>query len=226
MCFKKKSDKVMNKVMEAVDKVNESTKTEPVKPAEEWIWVKGYKATESDMTCRGYQYELNKQFDISDDKEIEVCEHGFHFCKELSDVYRYYEIENGHRFFEVKALVRKSDYEAYGQGGWEFRDGHVVRTSTVYKLVAKSIVFTRELTVDELVTRFGADIWSDEDKKRIIDLGFSPARDYVQTRDLVNLGYSEMFARMVVKGRKYDIAKAVATQPDLSMDMKCWLIFK
>lgn len=36
----------------------------PEMPEEKWIWVDGYKGTDKDMKCRGYQYEFGKQFDI------------------------------------------------------------------------------------------------------------------------------------------------------------------
>ena len=101
---------------------------------EEWIWVKGYKATDKDMRCRDYQFEMHKRFDISDDKEIELQKHGFHLCSDLHDVYKHYGIGNGNRFFRVKALVRKSDYEKSSD-----------------KLVAKSIVFVWELRTKAII---------------------------------------------------------------------------
>lgn len=72
MLFKKKRKE---KVMEAVAKVNESTREETKpedKGVEEWVWVDGFKGTDKDMKCRDYQYELNKCFDISDDKDIKT----------------------------------------------------------------------------------------------------------------------------------------------------------
>ena len=77
---------------------------------EEYIWVKGFKGTDKDMRCQDdYQYELGKQFDLDEDVEPMVCSKGFHFCKKLENVFRYYKIGDGNRFFEVKALVKKSD---------------------------------------------------------------------------------------------------------------------
>ena len=226
MWFTKKKE---NEVMEAVDKVNKSIKQKEAKsePVEEWIWVEGYKATDKDMKCRDYQYELGKQHDMPEGTEIKECESGFHFCKELKHVFKYYIVANNNRFFEVKALVRKSDYEKYGESYMYYEHGYGLKfTEDRTKLVAKSIIFTRELTVDEIVSQYGVDDWSEEDKNRIIELGIDEARCYLQIRDLNGFGYSETFARVIVESSKYDIAKAVGSQPDLSMDMKCWLIFK
>lgn len=47
-----------------------------------------YKATEEDMSCRGYKYEMNKVF-ISEDNP-ELCKNGFHACKKLENVSNYY----------------------------------------------------------------------------------------------------------------------------------------
>jgi len=50
--------------------------------------VKGYKAFNKGLTCLDFQFELGKDF-IKEGK-LELCKNGFHFCKNLSDVYSYY----------------------------------------------------------------------------------------------------------------------------------------
>ena len=64
------------------------------------IKIKGYKAMNEDMTCRGFKYEIGKTYTI--EGEIEICEKGFHFCRDIASVFNYY-----HRFesrvFEVEA---------------------------------------------------------------------------------------------------------------------------
>ena len=49
---------------------------------------KGYKAFKKGLICRGFQYEFGKDF--RHEGKIELCLVGFHFCKNLSDVYSYY----------------------------------------------------------------------------------------------------------------------------------------
>ena len=66
--------------------------------------MKGYKGMKFDMTCRDKQYEVGKTYYEND---IALCEKGLHFCKNLSDVFRYYGIGDGqyhNRFFEVEAF--------------------------------------------------------------------------------------------------------------------------
>lgn len=196
------------------------------KPVEEWIWVDGYKATEKDMTCRGYQYEMNKCFDISDDKPVEECVHGFHLCLLLDDVFRYYRIGDKHRFFKVKALVRKKDVCEYGNSTITVGSMHYNRISfDNHKLVAKSIMFVEELTADEILRHYGVEKWSYEDKQLALEIGVKNVSEIIATRELVTLGYSEAFAKLIIASGKFKTAKAVGTQDGLSMDMKVWFIF-
>ena len=68
--------------------------------------VKGYKAYEKGMICKGKQYEENTTYEESGN---EICESGvMHFCKEPFDVLNYYPLvdENGNisEFSEVEAV--------------------------------------------------------------------------------------------------------------------------
>ena len=67
--------------------------------------MKGYKAFEKGMVCRGKQYAENTVFE---EETAEICESGMHFCKNPLDVLDYYPLvdENGNmsEFAEVKAL--------------------------------------------------------------------------------------------------------------------------
>ena len=64
--------------------------------------VKGYKAFNHDLTCRGMQYEVGKTYKLG--CEPIICERGFHFCQNLSDVYNYYPMTEDTRICEVEAL--------------------------------------------------------------------------------------------------------------------------
>ena len=192
---------------------------------DEWIWVEGFKGTNKDMTCRDYQYELGKQFDISEDREVEMCEHGFHLCHRLVDVFNYYGFDHNNRFFKVRALVRKKDFDHYYSYTERDESGRSQFFSGNHKLVASSIIFTEELSTEYLCEYFGIQDWSDEYKTMARELGIGNAQNIMREKELVNLGYSETFAKTVIVRKKYDIAAAVGSLPDLSMDMKVWTIF-
>lgn len=200
---------------------------------EEWIWVRGFKGTEKDMSCKGYHYELGKQFDLDEDLEPSVCHNGFHFCKELINVFKHYKIGDGNRFFEVEALVKKSDldpkkkeYAKYANAAW-----NLYHTSSQYddKYAAKSIRFIRELTVDEVfetVTDSDVREWAEEQKKRAMETSINTVRRDIRAFDLCAAGYSPAFAKYIsVDAGRYATAMAMASLPDVSMDVKVMAIF-
>lgn len=189
---------------------------------EEWVWVTGYKGTEKDMSCRGYQFELGFQYDVEDDEVVETCKSGFHLCLKLNDVFNYYGIGQGCRFFEVRALVRKDEADKYGT--WFSDMGMWGLGSRLDKLAAKSIEFVRELSVDEILQNQGVDDWSMEDKLKALEIGIDGARKLRLKDDLVKVGYSETFAQWLIEKDKARVALAVGSQPDFSMDMKVWTI--
>lgn len=217
--------------IEAKQKAEEEAK----KAAEEWIWVEGYKGTDANMTCRDYRFAMHEQFDIQEGVDIVDCESGFHFCRDLEDVFSYYKIGDGHRFFRVRALVRKADYENYGK---PYETSHYPKMvfyippfGNRNKLAAKSIQFLYELTPDEVFSTFdkGADVhtWDTEKKALAMKHSLNYVRSIDRINELVALGYSEAFAEYIVLNTtKFDKAKAVGSQTDLSMDMKVLYILK
>ena len=64
--------------------------------------MKGYKAFNKDLTCRGMQYEVGKTFEM--EEEPICCKQGFHFCENIADVYRYYDTSDDTRICEVEAI--------------------------------------------------------------------------------------------------------------------------
>ncbi|WP_058301722.1 DUF7666 domain-containing protein [Gorillibacterium timonense] len=68
--------------------------------------MKGFKAFDKGLVCRGYQYRENEVFE--ENVSPEVCSQGFHFCADPMDVLEYYPLidDNGNvpDFAEVEAL--------------------------------------------------------------------------------------------------------------------------
>ena len=62
--------------------------------------MKVYKATDKDMKCRGFQYELGKASEVKGD--IELCKNGLHACEMPLDVLGYYAPGDGSRYFEAE----------------------------------------------------------------------------------------------------------------------------
>ena len=50
--------------------------------------ITGFKGFDKDLKCKGYQYEVGKEFE--EKGKIEACSNGFHFCENPFDVLGYY----------------------------------------------------------------------------------------------------------------------------------------
>lgn len=94
--------------------------------------MKAYKAFEEDLTCRGFQYEIGKTYEMKD--EPIICKRGFHACTELDDVFKYYKFGRDTRICEVEIL---GDIDDMSQ-----KDS---------KVATNKIKITRELKVKDLL---------------------------------------------------------------------------
>lgn len=61
----------------------------------------GYKAFNSDLTCRDFQYEIGEEYTMEDD--INMCSSGFHFCNDIKMTAQFYSFDPRTRYAEVKA---------------------------------------------------------------------------------------------------------------------------
>lgn len=182
---------------------------------EEYIWVEGYKGTDKDMCCRGYQYELGKKFDMPEDAEIEVCSSGFHLCPKLRDVFAYYAAGIGNRFFKVMALVPKSQTEPRDNMPWSLY---------IDKYAAKSIVFLSECTPDEILNaaydKSKLEGLTDEEKIEALATSLGEVRKRKTVAELVALGYSEDIAGIAFENDREYLARALAKQTNISWDTR------
>ena len=61
--------------------------------------IKSYKGFDKNMQCRGFQYEVGKEYEM--DGEIKCCNRGFHACKSPMEVWDYYDMISS-RYAEVE----------------------------------------------------------------------------------------------------------------------------
>ena len=71
--------------------------------------IKAYKAFDKDLSCRGFKYELGKEYEETG--YIKACEKGFHACPYPLDVFGYY-APAGARFCEVEQSGKIDDSES------------------------------------------------------------------------------------------------------------------
>ena len=61
--------------------------------------ITSYKAFDKNMQCRGFQYEVGKEYEM--DGEVKCCNQGFHACKSPLEVWDYYDMLDS-RYAEVE----------------------------------------------------------------------------------------------------------------------------
>ena len=183
-----------------------------------YIWVDGYKGTDKNMRCRGYQYELNKEFEC--DGSIEICSNGFHFCTYLSDVIdNWYSFDGNNRFFKVKALIPLKDSKT------PHRD----------KYAAKKIIFVEEASYKQLeryIVEYCPLVKSEEDWIECNKLGYT---EFVRNRfkaEMSGFGYSDTFIDVLFDDKGEDdcddiIQKAKAFYEEkVSKDLSVYMLMQ
>lgn len=199
--------------------------------SENWIWVDGVKCVKKDMTpfYGDMQYEVGVMYEMPKE-EVKCCQSGYHFCRTLQDLLMYstFHVCDGNRYFKVKALVNEQEYNRYGEyvkipglfGG---------STRRIDKFAAAAIILTEELTTKEIL-----DVFYSASKNRplpekyehlIIEQSYSNACTQMEIDNLLEDGYSEIFAKQIVAENRYHLAHAIASQEGVSMDMRVWYIY-
>ena len=93
--------------------------------------MKYYKAMNKDMSCRGFQYEIGKTYNLRRNQNLELCKRGFHFCDILANCFNYYEKYNS-IICEVEPL------------------GRIIHSGNENKLVTDRIKIIRQLSNEEI----------------------------------------------------------------------------
>ena len=121
--------------------------------------MKGYKAFEKGMICRGKQYRENTVFE---EDSAEICKRGMHFCKFPLDVLEYYPLVDEKGNISVFAEV-----EALGEAKTD--DGKKYCTERLK--IGNEITFAElvQASIDEgnMENRYGAQIGSSGEYARI-----------------------------------------------------------
>lgn len=67
--------------------------------------IKAYKGFDRDLKCRGFQYEVGKEYELPEGQKVKVCNTGFHACESPLEVLDHYAMFDGdgneNRFCEV-----------------------------------------------------------------------------------------------------------------------------
>ena len=93
---------------------------------------KAYKAFNSDLTCKDFQYEVGKEYHHKG--KLELCESGFHACPKLADCFYFYPFN--------KTKTRVAEVLVWGKVEYEDRGNN---------LCVSNIKVVRELTWNEVL---------------------------------------------------------------------------
>lgn len=195
-----------------------------IEEKEEWIWVEGYKGTDKDMKCRDFQFELGKEYSLPEDVDPVMCKTGFHLCLKLKDVFGYYSIWLNNRFFKVRALVERKEVER--QTSTNTIDLYADLRSN--KLVAKSIIFIEELSIDEIFKDTDISDFPLKYKEFAIKIGIDKTKKLFM-KDKLTPTYGEKLASYIVEHedlKTAELAYALADNDDLALYEKLLLIFR
>ncbi len=96
----------------------------------------GYKAFNNDWTCKRFQYKIGETYELGEGETLRMCKCGFHFCKNLPDVFGYYG-PYGIKVAQIEAL------------------GEIVQEGT--KFCTDKIRIIREVKSDEWYKHEGVD---------------------------------------------------------------------
>ena len=105
--------------------------------------MKAYKIFEYDWTCKGFQYEVGKEYTF--DGKIEICKNGFHACTKIEDCFKYYKAVSWNKLAEIEIL------------------GEYKTDSEDSKIVTNKIKILREIEWSELNKLQNNDIWGGND---------------------------------------------------------------
>ena len=105
--------------------------------------LKTYKAFDKDLSCRGFKYEVGKEYEETGD--IKACDKGFHACPYPLDVFGYY-APAGSRFCEVEQSGKIDDSESDKVCSSKIRIGAEL---DIRGLVKAAVSFVKERCTNE-----------------------------------------------------------------------------
>ena len=105
--------------------------------------IKAYKAFDKDLSCRGFKYEVGKEYKETGD--IKACKKGFHACPYPLDVFGYY-APAWSRFCEVEQSGKIDDSESDKVCSSKIRIGAEL---DIRGLVKAAISFVKERCTNE-----------------------------------------------------------------------------
>ena len=103
--------------------------------------IKAYKVFNKDWTCKGFKYEVGKEYQHKG--KIQICESGFHSCEKLSDCFNYYPF--------LPSEIKVAEVLAWGD---------VKHEKSSSKICSSMIEITKELEWSEVLKICNSGNWN------------------------------------------------------------------
>ena len=98
--------------------------------------MKCFKGFDKDLRCKGFQYEVGKEYET---ERAEICEEGFHACEFPLDVLGYYNPADS-RFCEVELAANEQTHDDSKRVGKKIKIGAEIGLSGLVKAGVKFIL--------------------------------------------------------------------------------------
>ncbi len=105
-----------------------------IKPKKNEKVIIGYKGFNKDLTCKGYEFKVGEVESIPTNRAIKLCNTGFHACRKLSDVNRFYNLKNSS--YEFCKVMSWGDIKEETGGNAKYASRHI---KILRKLTSKEI---------------------------------------------------------------------------------------
>ena len=155
--------------------------------------MKAYKGFDKNMKCRGFQYEVGKEYE---EEKAELCNSGFHACTNPLDVWNYYSPCDS-RFAEVE--IEETSKEKCDDS----------------KICGKKIKINAEINITKIV-KVGVKIIIDNVR------GFTEALQNDNGVDYANIGSSGDYAQIGSSGN-YDVISAIGVNSKVKAKKGSWI---
>ena len=116
--------------------------------------IRGYKCFNGDFTNRyGIKFDVGSCYNVSGSVKFGILGNGFHMCKNLVDVFRYYETSNDN--FIVCEVVGSGNYECYNDEYNGFYNMYSVECIEIIRIIDRGELIEMVINMNEfMIVRF------------------------------------------------------------------------
>ena len=108
--------------------------------------IKAYKGFDKNLKCRGFQYEIGKEYELPEGQHPSACNNGFHACPNPNDLFAFYSPNEGNRYCLVELSGEIDDSESDKIAASHIR---IVKELTIMEVANSRKNYTEEHCTNE-----------------------------------------------------------------------------